>query len=166
VRALQTVAVRRLGWLGLLLTLSLVAVACAPLAPTPNSSELPDPVFDEWKAKASTPTFGDLFRNNERFVGQLVYYHVQLVQVVDTGTERYQIRAAVTDYPFHVDRKELVPEVFLRYEGSRLLEGDLIELVGTVVGLTTYTAELGSRITIPEINVVSVKLVSSMGVQK
>ena len=119
----------------LLVSVVLIVLSCQPLAPTPASPELSNLSFEEIKHRASSPTYDDLFRNNEQYLGELVYYQAQLIQVMDIGEDRYQLRANVTQERFLWE-----DTVFLRYSGPRLLEGDIIELVGTVVGLSTYQA--------------------------
>ena len=143
-------------WLGVLTGVGLLITACVPLGPTPPPPELSFLSFEELRERASSPTYDDLFRNNDQYLGQLVYYQAQLVQVIDVGKDRYQIRANVTEGQFFWE-----DTVFLRYGGPRLLEKDIIEFVGTVAGLTTYTAVLGNRVTIPDINIIEAKLRSA-----
>ena len=53
--------------------------------------------------------------------------------------------------------------IFVNYQreagADRLLENDVIQLWGTVKGLTTYDAVLGQRISIPEIDAVNISLI-------
>ena len=145
----------RIWRLGVLLAVGLSVMACEPVGPIPPPTELSTLSLEELKERASSPTYDDLFRNNERHVGQLVHYQAQLIQVVDAGRDRYQIRANVMKGQFFWQ-----DTVFLRYAGPRFLENDFIEFVGTVVGLTTYTAVLGNRVTIPDISVVKARLLN------
>ena len=52
----------------------------------------------------------------------------------------------VTDNGFFWD-----DTIYVHYSGSRLLEDDIIEFIGTVKGLITYESVLGGNITIPEV---------------
>ena len=49
-------------------------------------------------------------------------------------------------------------ELYVDYNGNRLLEGDIVDLWGNFVGLKSYTAILGNDITIPEINALHVEM--------
>ena len=115
-----------------LLAVGLFLVACEPVGPAPTPSGLDSVSFTDLKERAASPTYDALFRNNEEYVGQLVHYQAQLIQVLDAGDDRYQLRANITRSPIFWD-----DTVFLRYAGSRFLENDIIEFVGTVVGLVT-----------------------------
>lgn len=128
---------------------------CAPLAATPTAPAYSDLSFQDLKSKSESPSYDDLFRNNEQHVGQIVYYKAQVIQVLDVGQGRYQLRANVTEGTFRWS-----DTVFLRYSGARLLMNDIIEFVGTVVGLQTYKSVLGGPITIPDISVIRAELVT------
>ena len=147
--------------LGLVLAIGLLVIACESVAPKTLPAEFSTSSFDELEAKASRPTYDDLFRNNERYVTQLVYYQAQLIQVVDAGSGRYQLRANVTK-----DQFLWGDTVFLRYAGPRFLENDVIEFVGTVVGLITYSAVLGNKVTVPDISIVKARLMDQAGAGK
>ena len=121
---------------------------------TPSLSSIP---FEQLKEMAlDTISYDDLFRNNEAHVDKLVYYRAKVVQVTDGSSDRYVLRADVTESEcFWEDT------VWLHYTGSRLLDDDLIELVGRVKGLKTYEALFGNSVTIPEIDIIQARLVSN-----
>lgn len=56
-------------------------------------------------------------------------------------------------------------DIWVNYKGKRLLEGDIIDVWGKVKGLKTYTAVLGNRITIPELDSLHTELVIKAGEQ-
>jgi hypothetical protein len=122
------------------------------VTPTPRVEQLP---FDQARSLAASITYDDLFRNNERHVGKLVGFAGEIVQVLDGGGGKYQLRVNVTNTGFI-----WVDTVFLRYTGPRLLEDDVIEFVGNVTGLLTYETVLGAKVTIPDIEAVNVRLVA------
>ena len=145
----------------LLLSLLIPAASCtAPLTPVPTSSELSGKSFSELKAMAISPSYDDLFRYNEQYVGKLVYYKGQVIQVLDVGQDQYQLRVNVTEGQYIWQDNTL-----LLYAGSRFLENDIIEFVGTVIGLITYKDVLGIPTTIPEISVVQAQIVTKAGAQ-
>lgn len=130
-----------------------------PLAPSDaEGAARPIPIltFAEAKSRAITVSHDDLFRFNERFVGETVVFRGKIVQVVDAGSAKYQFRANVTPVSFGWD-----DAVFLRYEGSRFVEDDIIEFVGRVNGLVAYEAVFGQTINIPDIEVTHIKLITN-----
>ncbi len=99
---------------------------------------------------ALTISYAELFRNNEKYTGQLLYFRGEVVQVLERGVNTYDMR---------VDVGQNEGIVYLaRYSGKRLLEDDVIEIFGESVGLVTYTAIFGNEITIPALQAVWVGL--------
>ena len=82
----------------------------------------------------------------------------QVVQVIDEGNDKYQLRANVTRGEYGWD-----DTVFLHYSGKRILEDDIIEFIGTVEELLNYEAIFGQNITVPAIRVIASKLVAESG---
>ena len=70
------------------------------------------------------------------------------------GDNRFILRGNVTRGKYSWD-----DAVLLDYAGERLLEDDIIEIVGTVLGLYTYEAVLGNEVTVPHIRVVASQLI-------
>ncbi len=106
------------------------------------------------KDTAKKVSYDDLFRYNEQYVGELVYFEAQVVQGIDEEKGHYHLRANVTKDEFNIWEDE----VFLINSGGHLLsggrlflDGDIIEFVGRVSGRATYVAVSGRYITIPEI---------------
>ena len=125
---------------------------------TPVPTPTPVPTFAELKSEAAVVPYDDLFRYNERYVGESVYYRGQVVQVVGLVDEFYAIRVNVTreQVGFWTD------DVLITYErgdGVRVLEEDIIEFVGIVSGLHQYEAVLGNQRTIPALIVAPGRLV-------
>ena len=86
--------------LSFLLLIGVILVACQPVVPDTPPTELANLSIDDLISQATQPTYDDLFRNNETHVGQLVYYRAQIIQVVQAGEDRYQLRANVTQSQF------------------------------------------------------------------
>ena len=101
------------------------------------------------KDTAERVPYEDLFRNNEEWEGNSVYYEGKIVQVIEGSGDKYQLRANVTKGEIFWD-----DTVFLRYSGERLLEDDTIEFVGRVNGLIKYEAIFGNEVTIPDITII------------
>lgn len=137
---------------------SLLLMACTPITADPTPTEFAERSFEELVQLANSPGYDNLFRNNEQYIDELVSYRAEIVQVVELGSNDYQLRANVTEGRFLWE-----DTVFLRYSGTRILEEDIIEFVGQVKGLSTYESIFGQRITIPDISVVRLRVISKSG---
>lgn len=125
----------------------------------PTAPPTPTRTFNQLKVMAVRLSYDELFRNNEQHIGKLVHFRGKISQVVDVtdGTSgNWVLRVNVTEssYGFWDDT------VWLEYSGARFLEGDIIEFAGEVVGLKSYSAVLGNKITIPEINALQIQLIT------
>lgn len=132
-----------------LVAVLLAAVACQSPAQTVEIPVTKNVNWDLLRKVTNKESYDSLLRYNEALVGRRVYYKAQIIQVLEGGDGKYQLRAYVTEGEYFWD-----DAVFLRYSGERLLEDDIIEFVGEVNGLVTYEAVLGNKITIPEITVI------------
>ncbi|MEX0763500.1 MAG: hypothetical protein WD333_13815 [Dehalococcoidia bacterium] len=142
----------------LLLPVAFFITGCQAAKPVSVPAEFASLSFDELKDRATSPAYDDLFRNNEQYTGSIVHYKAQLIQVIEIGNRHYQFRASINEAQYFWE-----DIAFLRYEGPRLLDGDVIEFVGTVVGLNTYTAVLGNKITLPDISIIDSRRVGAFG---
>ena len=117
---------------------------------TPIPTTTPEPTFDDLKRAAKRVPWEELYRDNETHKGNLVYLKGEVIQVITEGnSNRYRLRVAVTQTDRGYDSDEIV---FVNYRGpERLLEDDVVEVIGIVKGLYTYQSVLGGPITIPEI---------------
>jgi len=99
-------------------------------------------------------SYEDLFRNNSQYVGKVVYYLGKVTQVQESSGDSYVLRANITkgEYSFWEN------DVFLNYEGERVLEDDIIEFWGEVRGVRKYKTILGASRSIPEIVVLYLKV--------
>jgi len=106
---------------------------------------------------ATEVTYDELFRNNESYVGDVVYFRGKIIQVQEQLFGGYVWRVAT-------ERNEYVGYIgnilWVNYDGSRFLEGDIIDLCGKVKGLKTYSSIFGQQVTIPEIDAWGVSLYS------
>lgn len=110
------------------------------------------------KYGAITVSYDELMRNNEKYVGKTVYYKGEIVQVQPIGKDNYILRIAVTNKEFYYD-----DVIWVNYNGPRVLERDIVDVYGIVIGLKTYTAILNNEITIPEINAKEISVVLKSG---
>ena len=152
-------------WSGLVL---LLAVACTAervqfIVPTPTPKAtrtpipIPTPTFSQLKEQATSVSYDDLFRYNEDYIGQLVYYRGQIAQVQERSGIML-LRVNVTQNQFSWE-----DDIRVDYRGQRLLEDDIVEFVGQVKGLWTSTAVLGNERTIPHVVARQLQLVAKAG---
>ena len=118
----------------------------------PANTPTPVPSLTELKSGANRVTYEDLFRYNERYVGQSVYYRGEIIQVLEGPNETYTIRANVTEGAYGLWTDDLLL-LYRRGDGVRVLEDDIIQFVGTVTGLHQYETILGGQRTVPLIEV-------------
>jgi len=121
-----------------------------PLTPTI------DPII-QIKSNAQIIPYDDLFRYNEKYIGDTVYYRGEILQISPIYGDNYVLRVA-TKQGQYVGYIEDV--LYVNYKGSRYLEGDTIDLWGKVDGLESYSAVLGNTITIPKVTALHTELVS------
>ena len=109
--------------------------------------------IDRMWAEAQTIGYDDLFRNVNDHVGKLVKFRGEIVQVIDGGGARFSLRVNVTRGTYY-----WTDTIYARFAGERFLEDDLIDFIGTVQGLFTYTTIFGGRVTLPEIIVLDARV--------
>ena len=128
--------------------------ASQPIAVTataaPEATVEPD--WNAIKAQSRTIGYRELFRNNERYVGQRFYFSGKIVQVIEHGENTYDFRVDVAP-----DSLDSAIVYLAEYTGQRLLEDDRIEFVGAAAGLERYESILGQRVTIPRLKAVVVR---------
>jgi len=105
---------------------------------------------------AITISYDELFRHNETYIGDIIYFRGKIIQVVNKVFGGYTWRVATGASEFFGYVGDVL---WVNYDGPRFLEGDIIDLYGKFKGLRTYTAVLGNQVTIPEINALQVDLV-------
>ena len=104
--------------------------------------------------------YDNLFRNNESYIGDIVYFRGKIIQVHEELFGGYIWRVATKESEFFGYISDIL---WVNYDGPRFLEGDIIDLCGKVKGLRTYSSIFGQQVTIPEIDALSVSLFSPDG---
>jgi len=141
------------------LTTTPLITTIIPYTPTTQ----PTPYFVDIlqiKRNAQNIAYDDLFRYNEKYIGNTVYFRGKIVQItpISGGSgDEYGFRVATKESQNYGYSDDII---FVYYKGPRYLEGDTIDLWGKVSGLQTYTAVLGNVVTIPELQALYVELVS------
>ena len=124
--------------------------------PTAKPTLVPTPTFEELWLEAAEIEYEDLFRNNEMHVGKQIRFVTEIIQVLESadGDNQFILRGNVTRGKYSWN-----DAVLLDYAGARLLEDDIVEIVGIVLGLYTYEAVLGNEVTVPHIRVEASQLI-------
>lgn len=120
-------------------------IAASPRAAKPINTSTP--TADQIKALAKNVPYDLLARNTEEYIGDIVYYRGQVVQVSEVRGLKVILRVNVTEKQYGL----WDDTVWVNYEGPRVLENDIVHIWGKVMGRRTYTAVLGNQVTIPEI---------------
>lgn len=107
---------------------------------------------------ALTISYDDLMRFNEDYIGKVIYYRGEIIQVNGGLSEGYTFRISVTN-----KNSYWVDPIYATYNGKRFLEGDIVDLFGKVIGLKTYTSVRGDDITIPQIHILKLDLIQKKG---
>ena len=112
-----------------------------------SSVKQPALSFEEVKGMAmSGLSYDELLRNNEKYIGKIVYYKGEVSQISETGENKYILRVYVTKKEYSWD-----DDIYVVYSGNRILENDIIDLWGRVEGVKKYSTVLGATRSIPEI---------------
>ena len=122
-----------------------------------SSSDIqPAMSIEEIKSSAVAFTYDDLMRNNDKYIGKIIYFRGKIVQVSEVYGNKYVLRVATKEEPYLGYSDNVI---WVNYEGSRLLEDDIVDVWGTVKSLKSYTAVLGNKITVPDIDSKNLELV-------
>ena len=94
----------------------------------------PSMSISQIKSAAVQVPYDSLFRYNERYVGAIIYFRGQVVQVVATaGSDSYWLRVATKQPTYGNSWYEDI--ILVHYTGPRVLENDMVQVWGRVVGL-------------------------------
>jgi len=149
---------------GIIVLISVVVVSllcsCVSSEPGLASDDYYTPSFLQLAGTASTPSYDDLLRYNERYIDELVRYRAKIIRVTEVSENVYECRANVTGLLLWDSLlwDEWEDTVYIRRIGSRLLEDDIIEFVGKVTGLYTYGGT-----TMPDISLIQAVLIKKAG---
>ncbi|WAM22591.1 MAG: DUF4352 domain-containing protein (plasmid) [Candidatus Methanoperedens sp.] len=125
----------------------------APDVKSTTQATVPTPIptksIEEIKSTAINVSYDDLFRNNDKYIGKIVYYRGKIVQVYKNPNNPQQntFRISTAEDGYN-------NIIWVLYEGqNNYLEDDAVDIWGEVSGLETYKAVLGNEVTIPKIKI-------------
>ncbi|MEH7482606.1 toxin regulator [Neobacillus drentensis] len=102
----------------------------------------------EKRGYATGITYNQLARTPDKYIGEKVKFHGKVIQVME-GDGVTQIRLAVNDNYDTI----LFAEFDSTVVDSRILEDDVITIMGLSTGLITYDSTLGGKISIPGVSI-------------
>ena len=111
------------------------------------------------KTNVINGSFDDLMRNNENYIGRIIYFRGQIDQFVDDGEGEYILRVSTKPAALAEDGYIGNTIILLHYNGKRVLEGDIIDLWGISKGLYSYTSVFNAPVTLPELDNPYIELV-------
>lgn len=126
-------------------------VCVAAMSNNPGStgvSKGPAMSISQIKSNAISVPYDQLFRDNEKYVGKIVYFRGEIDQAVDDSQGNYVFRIATGKNQYIGYLGDII---WVDYSGQRFIESDVLDVWGRVVGLKKYSAILGNEVTVPEI---------------
>ncbi|MFC5405106.1 hypothetical protein [Cohnella soli] len=120
------------------------------------------PSLDEFTEEAVTPNPRDLARAaDSTFKGKKVHLKGTIVQVIGKNGDQLRVNLA-EDLEKGSFKEPITIFLFRKDSAGTLLDGDEIELWGTVLGTQTYKAWTGVEITVPSVQSQYLKLVEEI----
>lgn len=116
--------------------------------------------IDEYKAQSITIPYDDLIRETDKYIGTIVNFSGRVVEVQEVGPNIFlRVNITKSEYGFYDDT--IWVNYSLKEDEKRIIDDDIVNLWGEVKGRKTYTAILGNRITIPEINARKIEIIKN-----
>jgi hypothetical protein len=129
---------------------------CEPFS-TPTQTPTPTMSIEQIKNNAIKITYDDLFRNNENYIGKTVVFRGKISQVFPPSDDYYDLILDTSP------DSQIESRIYIsNYKGSRFLEGDTVNVWGTVDGLVTLKSVLGEESSIPELNALQIDLIKKV----
>ena len=159
---------RRRGWIiGFVGTIALLLVVAIGIAAAENTGPsdttrlgntvTPVLSWEELAADAERVPYRSLFRFIEDHVGESVYYRGKVTQVIGGSGGAQSLRVGVSPTGYGVWDNDIM-FIYRRGEGIRVLEDDIVEVVGIVEGLREYELVVGGTKTVPQIRVIKLRV--------
>lgn len=148
--------VKIFGILSILIVAICLAGCCSSTSTTTSASG-PGLSVSQIKTNAIDVPYDNLFRENEKYLGEIVHFRGEILQSTDDSNGNYVFRLATgqSEYGgYYID-----DIVWINYKGERYIEDDVIDVWGKVVGLKKYESIFGAEVTIPEITALHTELV-------
>ena len=148
---------------GVFILLMFVLGGLASLGQESTETELKNPELTPTQIKdraINGVEFDDLMRNNEKYVGNILYLEGKVVQATNTFGDTYIMRVSITEEELGFGTTYYTDPIYVNYAGKRVLEDDIVGIYGRVVGIKEYTAVLGNTIELPEVDSLLLEVIS------
>ena len=135
----------------------------ASLGQESTETELKNPELSPTQIKNSALIgigFDDLMRNNEKYVGNILYLEGKVIQATNRYGDTYVLRVSITEEELGFGTTFYTDPIYVNYAGKRILEEDIVGIYGRVVGIKEYTAVLGNPIELPEVDSLLLEVIS------
>lgn len=107
-----------------------------------------------FKAECKAYTFEELARNPENIKGQKVKLTGEVIQTSESNWNKsVDLRINITKNSYGYYSDTIYATYILPDGADKILEDDIITIWGTAEGDYSYTSVLGSKVTLPKINV-------------
>ena len=93
-------------------------------------------------------TYKEIARNPGNYSGKYAHFRGEIIQSVEEGNS-YTFRVNVTRVSYGYTDTILVTYTKKQASESRILEGDIVDIYGTLDGTRTYETVMGNEVTIP-----------------
>jgi hypothetical protein len=133
---------------------------------TPRPRPTPTPTFtvEQLASRAIEVSYEDLARFPERYEGRLVHVTGEVIQRLEGDDGSVNLRVSITEDDGWWSDPVLVwwqdADVVARRAG-RILEDDIVDIVGYSKGLITYDSLFDQKITVPFIQALHVRMAES-----
>lgn len=142
-------------------TVATVAATPTPkvVTPTPTPALTSSKTIEQIKTEALKVSYDDLMRDSDNYIGKIVYFRVGIIQVNEISSGGYLFIAMPVDKQGEL---EYVP-IRIYYEGKRFLNGDMVDVWGTMEGVKTYISTEGGQLSAPVLTSLNLELVKKSG---
>jgi len=127
------------------------------LKPTPEPTKAPELILNEFKSECINIDYNELARDTESYIKTKIKITGKVVQIQELNNI-IMLRVNITKGDYGIYKDTVLVNYLMKDNEKHILDDDLINIWGTVVGRKTYKAVLGNSITIPEINARSIAL--------
>ena len=148
---------KRIKGVGVLL-LGIIAFFSVIILLPDNEVETSTINIPQFKEESVTVVYDDLARETDEYIDTKVKLTGKVIQIQESG-KNIILRVNVTKGEYNIYDDTVWVNYTMKDGEKHILEEDIINFWGIVKGRKTYKTVLGSSVTIPEIDAVSIKVI-------